>query len=133
MSTKTASLIFGIVFLAVGVLGYFANPIISTTDDAIFHTDSLHNIVHIVSGILFLFFALAMPARAGTFLKIFGVVYLLLGILGMATIGNEEHVRLLGFLLVNKADNFLHIGLGLAIFLAGLLPNLQASLSSRPA
>ena len=133
MSTKTASLIFGIVFIAVGILGYFPNGIISESGDPIFHTDSLHNIVHIVSGVLFLLFALALPARAGIFLKIFGIVYLLLGIAGMATIGEEEHIRLLGFLLVNEADNYLHIALGAAILLSGFLPDLQAKLTTRPA
>src|SRR5687767_14346836 len=115
MSTKTASLIFGLAFLAVGILGYFSNPIISSSDDALFHTDSLHNIIHIVSGVLFLLFAFAAPANAGTFLKVFGTVYLLLGIAGLLTIGDDEHIRLLGFLLVNNADNYLHIGLGAAI------------------
>jgi hypothetical protein len=133
MSTKTASLFFGIAFLAVGILGYFANPIISGSDDAIFHTDSLHNVIHIVSGLLFFVFALALPARAGTFLKVFGAVYLLLGIAGIATIGDQEHIRLLGFLLVNNGDNYLHIGLGAAILLAGFLPGIEAKLSSRPA
>jgi hypothetical protein len=132
MSTKTASLIFALAFLAVGILGYFENPIISTSGNAIFHTDSLHNAIHIVSSILFFLFALALP-RAGTFLKVFGVVYLLLGIAGAATIGDSEHIRLLGFLLVNKADNYLHIGLGAAILLAGFLPNMEAKLSTRAA
>ncbi len=127
MSTKTASLIFGIAFLAVGILGYFSNPIISGSDDAIFHTDSLHNIIHIVSGILFFIFALAVPASAGTFLKVFGTIYLLLGIAGVIAIGNDEHVKLLGFLLVNNADNYLHIGLGAAILLAGFLPGIEVN------
>jgi hypothetical protein len=133
MSTKTASIIFGIAFLAVGILGYFPNPIISESGDAIFHTDSLHNIIHIVSGVLFFFFALAVPARTGTFLKVFGTVYLLLGIAGLAMIGDQEHIHLLGFLLVNNADNYLHIGLGAAILLAGFLPGIEARLTSRAA
>ena len=132
MSTKTASLIFAIAFLLVGILGYFENPLISSIGNPIFHTDSLHNAIHIVSSILFFLFALALP-RTGTFLKVFGVVYLLLGILGLATIGDNEHIRLLGFLLVNKADNYLHIGLGAAIFLAGFLPGVDAKLSTRAA
>jgi hypothetical protein len=38
----------------------------------------------------------------------------------MATMGTAETQKLLGFLHVNKADNYLHIGLGIIIFLAGL-------------
>ena len=133
MSTKTASLIFGLAFLAVGILGYLSNPIISESGDPIFHTDSLHNIIHIISGVLFFFFALARPANAGTFLKVFGVIYLLLGIAGLITIGDQEHIKLLGFLMVNNADNYLHIGLGIAILLAGFLPGIEAKLSTRAA
>jgi hypothetical protein len=102
------------------------NPIVGESHNALFHADAVHNGVHIVSGILFLLVALAAPARAGLFLKVFGVVYLLLGILGMATIGSEGMTELLGFLPVNGADNYLHIGLGIVIFLAGLLPDSAA-------
>ena len=126
MTTKTAALILGLIFLAVGLLGFVPNPIVGESHDALFHADAVHNGVHIVSGILFLLVALTAPARAGLFLKVFGVVYLLLGILGMATIGSEGMTELLGFLPVNGPDNYLHIGLGIVIFLAGLLPDSAA-------
>ena len=89
MNTKTASTIFGIIFIAVGILGFISNPIIYDSDTAIFHADNLHSSVHITSGILFLLFALAAPSFAGTFLKIFGIVYLLLGVLGLINIGTS--------------------------------------------
>jgi hypothetical protein len=121
MNTKTAAIIIGIVFLAVGALGFVSNPIVGSSADAIFHTDQTHNIVHIASGALFLLIALAAPGSAAGFLKLFGIVYLGLGIYGVATMGDEAIKKLLGFLHVNKADNYLHIGLGLVIFLAGTL------------
>jgi len=121
MNTKTASLIIGVIFIAVGLLGFVSNPIIDGSGNAIFHADTVHNIVHIVSGVLFLLIALAAPASAGTYLKVFGVVYLLLGVLGLITIGSGGMGKLLGFLHVNGPDNFLHIGLGIVIFLAGTL------------
>lgn len=120
MNTKTAAIVIGLAFLAVGLLGFVSNPIVGTSPDAIFHTDNVHNIVHIVSGALFLLIAFAAPASASAFLKIFGIVYLGLGIYGMATMGTAEMQKLLGFLHVNKADNYLHIALGIIIFLAGL-------------
>ena len=121
MNTKTAAIIFGIAFIAVGLLGFVSNPIIGEADNAIFHTDSLHNTVHIVSGVLFLIVAFGMPAYAATFLKIFGIIYFLLGVIGLVNIGTEGMGKLLGFLHVNGPDNFLHIGLGLVIFLAGTM------------
>ncbi|HJS53946.1 MAG TPA: DUF4383 domain-containing protein [Chitinophagaceae bacterium] len=126
MKAKTAAIIFGLAFVAVGLLGYVSNPIVGASEDAIFHTDRVHNIVHLVSGALFLLVAIAAPASASGFLKIFGLVYLLLGVYGLITMGSEETAKLLGFLHVNKADNYLHIGLGLIILLAGTFSSRRA-------
>jgi hypothetical protein len=128
MNTKTASLIIGIIFLVVGILGFFPNPIIGDPEHAMFHTDTLHNMVHIISGALFVGIALAAPATAATVLKAFGIVYLLLGVLGLIIFGTDGMGKLLGFLHVNGADNFLHIALGIVIFLAGTLP--QATIAA---
>ena len=120
METKTASLIIGVIFLLVGLLGFIPNPLFGK-HDALFHTDTVHNMVHIVSGVLFLVFALFVPQSAALFMKIFGVIYFLLGVMGLLNIGSEGTTTLLGFLHVNGADNYLHIALGVIIFLAGMM------------
>jgi hypothetical protein len=128
MTTKTASLIIGFTFIAVGLLGFVPNPVIYNSHDAIFHADAVHSSVHILSGILFVAVALGATASAPTFMKVFGVVYFLLGVMGLLTIGDEGMTRLLGFLHVNGPDNFLHIALGIVIFLASTLkPNVASS------
>jgi uncharacterized protein DUF4383 len=121
MTAKTAAILLGLVFLAVGLLGYVDNPIVGSSEKAMFHTDSIHNIVHIASGALFLLLALVAPAAVGGFLKLFGLVYLVIGIVGMVQIGSQDMIKLFGFLMVNKLDNYLHIALGVIIFLAGFL------------
>ena len=120
MTAKTAALIIGFIFIAVGLLGFVDNPIIGDSDKAIFHADTVHNMVHIVSGALFVIIALAAPGYAAGFLKLFGVVYLLIGVIGFISVGTEGVGRVLGFLHVNGADNFLHVALGVVIFLAGV-------------
>ena len=92
---------------------------VGESHEAIFHADTTHNIVHIVSGLLFIIFALAIPDYTKLFLQVFGVVYFLIGVLGLFQIGSEGSTKVLGFLHVNGPDNFLHIGLGIIIFLAG--------------
>lgn len=126
MNTRTASIIIGVIFLVVGIMGFFPNSIIHDSEDAVFHADATHSTVHIVSGVLFLLIALASPANAGMFLKIFGLVYLGLGVWGAATIGSDNMTTLLGFLHVNREDNYLHIALGTVIFLASMLPRYRA-------
>ena len=120
MKTKTSALIFGSLFLLIGILGFIPNPIVGVTGDYIFHADTLHSIIHIVSGLLFFFFALAMPDNAPAFMKVFGGFYFLLGVIGLLMVGASGEGMVLGFLHVNGADNFLHIVLGALIFLAGL-------------
>jgi len=121
MSTKTAALLIGVIFIAVGLLGYVDNPIVGNSEKAIFHTGSTHNIVHIITGALFVLIALAAPGAVGGFLKLFGIIYLAIGIYGMTQMGTDDMKNLFGFLMVTKNDNYLHIGLGLVIFLAGFL------------
>lgn len=120
MTAKTAALVIGFIFIAVGLLGYVDNPIIGVSDNVIFHADSTHNLVHIISGGLFVLIAIAAPSMARTFLVIFGIVYLAIGIIGLMNIGSGDMTEVLGFLHVNSNDNYLHIGLGILILLAGM-------------
>lgn len=126
MTAKTAALIIGVIFIAVGLLGFIDNPIIANSDQAIFHADTTHSIVHIVSGVLFVLIAMAAPGSAATFLVIFGIVYLAIGILGATSIGDAGMTKVLGFLHVNPADNYLHIALGIVIALAGMATRRRA-------
>jgi len=119
MTAKTTALIFGFIFIAVGLLGFIGNPIIANSEKAMFHADTIHSIVHIGSGVLFLLFALAAPSSVATFLIVFGIVYLLIGVIGFFSIGTTGMGKVLGILNVNRADNYLHVGLGIIIFVAG--------------
>ena len=121
MTAKTAALAIGLIFIAVGLLGFIDNPIIYDSETAIFHADRTHNLVHIVSGVLFVLIALASPASAKTFLILFGIVYLAIGVGGLMSFGTEGMGKVLGFLHVNGNDNLLHVGLGVVIFLAGIV------------
>ena len=121
MTTKTAALIIGLIFVAVGLLGFIDNPIVGTSENAIFHADTVHNAVHIISGLLFIFVSLTAPASAGIVLKVFGAIYLAIGIIGLVQYGSSGMGKVLGFLHVNGNDNYLHIALGIVIFLAGFM------------
>lgn len=126
MTAKSAALLIGIVFIAVGLLGFVNNPIVGDSQDAIFHADTVHNMVHIISGALFVLIAISAPAFAGTFLIVFGLVYLVIGLVGLANIGSEGMGEVFGFLHVNGADNYLHIALGIVIALLGLITRRRA-------
>ena len=120
MTAKTGALLWAFAFLAVGALGFIDNLIIGNSESAMFHADTFHNWVHIISGILFLLVGLAAPGAAKGFLILFGIVYLALGVMGIVQFGTHGMGKLFGLLHVNGADNYLHIALGALIALTGL-------------
>jgi hypothetical protein len=123
MNAKTAALIIGVVFVLVGILGFFPNPLVSAT--GLFAVDTAHNLVHIVSGVLILAGAYSGMGAALT-LKIFGIVYGLVALLGFFMGGPS----LLGLIQVNHADHWLHAALAIVILAAGfLLPDERPALA----
>ena len=105
--SKTASQIFGVAFIAAGILGFIPNPIVSP--DGIFAVNTIHNFVHILTGAGFLAgAALGAPLRT---IQVLGAAYMAVAILGFLTTGN----MLLGIVHINQADRWLHVGLAAAI------------------
>lgn len=110
---KTVCKILGVVFLLVGVCGFVAPHLLGA------HLTPAHNVVHIVSGIIALYFGFAGTlSGAKIFALVFGVVYLALGILGMALGAGAERMWMVGPLDLGQSDHGIHILLGV-VFLAG--------------
>jgi len=110
---KTVCKILGVVFLLVGVCGFVAPTLLGA------HLSPAHNAVHIVSGVIALYFGFAGSlSGAKAFSLVFGVVYLALGILGMAMGTGAEHMFNVGPLHLGQVDHGIHILLGV-VFLAG--------------
>lgn len=125
---KTVCKLLGVVFVIVGVAGFVAPSLLGA------HLSLAHNLVHIVSGAVALYFGFAGSAGAARgFCLVFGIVYLLLGVCGfllgqpgvstipgMAEMGSDPKLWpvLRGTLELGQRDHIIHILLGL-IFLAG--------------
>ena len=116
---KTAAILFGIVFLAVGILGFVPG---ATTDMngmpmllGIFHVNAAHNFVHIASGVGFLLCGMAGAGPSRTFFKIFGLVYALVAVLGFV----KGDGYLLGLISNNTADTWLHVVLAAVMLFLG--------------
>jgi hypothetical protein len=110
---KTVCKILGVVFLLVGVAG-FAKPDLLGA-----HLNPPHNVVHIVSGVIALYFGFAGSiSGAKAFSLVFGVVYMALGILGLAMGAGAEKMWVVGPLHFGQVDHGIHILLGV-VFLAG--------------
>ena len=110
---KTVCKILGVVFILVGIAGFANQNLLGA------HLNPAHNVVHIVSGVIALYFGFAGSLSAAKmFSLVFGVVYLALGILGMAMGTGVEHTWMVGPLHLAQVDHGLHILLGV-VFLAG--------------
>lgn len=125
--TRPFAALFGAVFLLVGLIGFAVTGFGGFADTTgktliFFGLNPLHNIAHIVIGGLWLASALrAETARAAT--QVIGLVYLLLGILGLFALGT------LNVLALNIGDNVLHLLTGaLALIVAYLASRQQAAL-----
>ena len=110
---KTVCKILGVVFLLVGVCGFIAPRLLGA------HLIPAHNAVHIVTGVIALYFGFAGTLHAAKlFSLVFGVVYLALGLLGFALGTGAEREWMVGPLHFGQADHGIHALLGI-IFLAG--------------
>lgn len=110
---KTVCKVLGVVFLLVGCIGFISSGFLGA------HLTPPHNAVHIISGVIALYFGFAGSlSGAKAFSLVFGVVYLALGILGMAFGTDAEHIWKVGPLIFGQVDHGIHILLGV-VFLAG--------------
>ena len=110
---KTVCKILGVVFLLVGLVGFVRPDFLGA------HLDGVHNVVHLVSGAVALYFGFAGSlAGAKTFALVFGVVYLGLGVLGFGIGTGPDRMWMLGPLHFGQVDHGIHILLGV-VFLAG--------------
>lgn len=114
---KTVLWVFGVVFVVVGLLGWVSNPIVGM--GAIFDTNHVHDLVHLLVGIVFILVALLAVQYAALALKVVGLVYLLIAVLGFVLV--PEGGALLGLVQTNTADHWLHVVLGVVILAAGFM------------
>ncbi len=114
---KKLAVLFGLVFILVGLLAFIPNPIVGVSAGAIFLTDRMHDVVHLVSGIVLLVIGLKKPESAGKVLVTVGIVYLLVTVIGF--VHKPEGGEVIGFIAMNKADHILHLVLGVVLVLLG--------------
>lgn len=118
---KTFAMVLGVVLLLVGILGYVLNPTGGLLL-GIFAVNAPHNAIHLVTGIAGL--AAAFMGWARLFCQAFGVIYLLVGVLGL--VATDGSGMLLGMVHNNMADNLLHLAIGGAAAFVGFVADKPA-------
>ena len=125
---RLTAMVVAAVFLLVGVLGFIPG---ATTDYdgmtfaghestamllGVFHVSILHNIVHLLFGVVGLVMA-RTASGATSFLIGGGVVYLVLWVYGLVI----DHDSAANFVPLNGADNWLHLILAVGMIGLGLV------------
>jgi len=112
---KRICILFGIIFIAVGVLGFVPGVTDGEHLLGIFHVNAAHNAVHILSGIVALIAGSAGNHAARIFFRVFGLIYGLVAVLGFVY-GNQP---ILGIISNNMADTWLHVAIAAVSLILG--------------
>jgi uncharacterized protein DUF4383 len=126
-TVQTVALLFGAIYLAVGIIGFlpFLGGSVTLTNSkllGLFNINLLHNLGHIVIGIAGLA-AAASLANSRRFCQVVGVILMLLGVLGVF-VANP-----LGLLYIGGLDIALHLVTGAVLAYFGF----AATVSTRSA
>jgi hypothetical protein len=129
------ALVFGLVLVAAGVLGFFYESSFSSGDDAareavlgILDVNGWHNVVHIASGVVGLAVA-GSYANARLYALGFGAIYIVVAILGFIY-GNGDEI--FDIIPVNTEDNVLHVLIGVAGLAAGMATPAEPAPTTAP-
>jgi hypothetical protein len=112
---KRLGLFFGIAFLFGGILGFVPGVIKDGMYFGIFMVNTPHNILHIVSGVIFIIASMVGPRAARLWFQMFGIVYAAMALWGLK-VGTG---MICGVISNNRYDAWGHAVLALAMLLIG--------------
>jgi len=112
---KTLAILFGLLFVVGGCLGFVPSAMQDGDLFGIFHVNAIHNLVHILTGLVALWVAFTGSHATKLFFQIFGIIYGIVAILGFFY-GNED---IFGLIANNTADIWLHLGIAVVSLTVG--------------
>lgn len=138
---KNFAVIMGILFCLVGLAGFIDRTMMGM------HLSNTQNLLHIISGIIAIYFGISNDESARKFCLVFGIVYAVFGIAGLffgpgtftlthlpAGLTDDHVMKLLPrHLELGTKDDVVHIIFGAVSFIAGLMPRPVARKIERPA
>ena len=115
----------GAVLIVVGIVGFVPNPLVGTT--GLVATDNVHNIIHVLTGVLALGLAYGMAADIGMAAILFGALYAAVFVITVIS------PTLFGVfsVAVNPIDHLIHIGVAVVSLALGYMARGRRTLASR--
>jgi arginine exporter protein ArgO len=126
---RKIALLFGVVFLLVGIAGFipgitthygdmkFAGHMSGAKLLGIFMVSVLHNLIHLAFGVVGILVSRRSSYASARYLLVGGIIYAVVWIYGLA-VGDDSSSN---FVPLNSADNWLHFLLALAMIVLGLI------------
>ncbi len=118
---RLLGVVFGAVYLLVGILGFFVTSGVGFFDPegglllGIFEVNIFHNVAHLLIGAALLLAGLSSVSAAKATNTTVGAAYLLLGIVGLFITDSPANI-----LAINGADNVLHFLSAALLLVVGL-------------
>lgn len=112
---KTLAIIFGLGFLAIGILGLMPAYAPDGMLLGIFQVNLAHNLVHLLTGVIALLSGFSGENSAKWFFRLFGLVYAAVAVHGFM----YHHAPIFGIIVTNAADTWLHTGTAALFLLLG--------------
>ena len=101
---KTLAIIFGIIMVIVGILGFIPQATPNGLLFDLFHVNVEHNWIHIITGVVSILCGISSEHASRLYFQIFGIIYGIVAILGYFY-GDRP---ILGVIANNLADAVLH-------------------------
>lgn len=111
----TFAVIYGIVFLLLGIAGFIPDLMQNGLLLGIFNIDPLHDVVHLVFGIIGLWVAFISSRASQIYLKIVGIIYVILALLGFWYGG----ANIFDVISNNLPVAWLHLAIGILALIIG--------------
>jgi len=125
--TKALAILFGLILLVVGVLGFVPGITTNQMLLGVFHVNPAHNVVHLLSGAIALWAGFTSVGASKNYFRIFGLVYGLVAVLGFF-VGDG---LLLGLISNNMAITWLHVAIAGTCLVIGFAPLGDGDTASR--
>ena len=122
---KKVAMVFGVIFVLIGILGFI--PGVTTSDGhllGIFHVNALHNVIHLLSGLVGLYVGSTSEKNSRMYFQVFGVIYALVAILGFVY-GDSD---ILTIVASNMADTWLHVVIAVVALYFGFASKKEAAM-----
>ena len=112
---KALAIIYGIVFVAIGVMGFLPHFTQKGMLVGILQVNVMLNVIHLATGIIALWVGFSTASACRIFFQVFGIIYLLASFLGFYY-GDQ---MMLGMIANNAADSWAHLLIALVTLYFG--------------